>query len=51
MIWRTYKGQNSGLLTEALAQDKFNNFIELIASQAVEGLTDTLVESFELQVA
>lgn len=51
MIWRTHKGANSGLLTEALAEDKFDSFIELIASASVEQLSDNVVKSFELNLA
>lgn len=51
MIWRTHKGANSGLLTDALADNKFDNFVELIASAAVTELTDEIVKSFELSVA
>lgn len=51
MVWRTHKGANSGLLTEALSDDKFDRFTELIASQSVDELTDAIIESFDLQVA
>lgn len=51
MVWRTHKGANSGLLTEALSDDKFDNFIELLSSQSVTNLTDAIVESFDLRVA
>lgn len=50
MIWRTHKGANSGLLEEALSQDKFDNFIELIASAAVDELSEDVVKSFELTI-
>lgn len=51
MVWRTHKGANSGLLEDALSDDKFERFTELIASQSVESLTDALVKSFDLQIA
>ena len=51
MIWRTHKGANSGLLEDALSDDKFDNFIELLASQSVTELTDKIVESFDLKLA
>jgi hypothetical protein len=50
MIWRTHKGANSGLLTEVLADNKFDNFVELIASAAVTNLTESIVQSFDLQL-
>lgn len=51
MVWRTHKGANSGLLEDALSDEKFDNFIELLASNSVDNLTDALVNSFDLQVA
>lgn len=51
MIWRTHKGANSGLLTDALSDDKFDNFVELIASAAVTDLSENIVRSFELSVS
>lgn len=51
MVWRTHKGANSGLLEEALSQDKFDNFIELLASKSVTNLTDEIVKSFDLKLA
>jgi hypothetical protein len=51
MIYRTHKGANSGLLEDALSEDKFDNFIELLASKSVTELTDKIVESFDLKVA
>jgi hypothetical protein len=51
MVWRTHKGANSGLLTDALSDDKFDNFIELLASKSVTELTDKLVEAFDLKLA
>lgn len=51
MVWRTHKGANSGLLEDALSDEKFDNFIELLASKSVDNLTDALVNSFDLQVA
>tara|TARA_R110000782_G_scaffold122472_1_gene213824 strand:+ start:207 stop:674 length:468 start_codon:yes stop_codon:yes gene_type:complete len=50
MVWRTHKGQNSGLLEDALKQDKFTRFIDLIASKAVEELNDGMVEAFNIQI-
>jgi hypothetical protein len=49
MVWRTHKGQNSGLLEDALKQDKFDAFVQLIASKAVEGLTDNIVTAFDIR--
>jgi hypothetical protein len=49
MVWRTHKGQNSGLLEDALKQDKFDAFVQLIASKAVEGLTDNIVTAFDIK--
>jgi hypothetical protein len=49
MVWRTHKGANSGLLEDALAQGKFDTFIDLIASQAVEGLTENIVNAFDIK--
>lgn len=51
MVYRTHKGANSGLLTDALSDDKFDNFVELLASQSVTELTDKIVESFDLKLA
>jgi hypothetical protein len=51
MVWRTHKGANSGLLEDALSDDKFDNFIDLLASASVEELTDAIVSSYELAVA
>jgi hypothetical protein len=34
-----------------LSDDKFDNFIELLASQSVTELTDNIVQSFQLKVA
>ena len=49
MVWRTHKGANSGLLEDALKQSKFDTFIDLIASKAVEGITDNIVAAFDIQ--
>jgi len=49
MVWRTHKGQNSGLLEDALKQDKFDAFVQLIASKAVEGITDNIVTAFDIR--
>ena len=49
MVWRTHKGSNSGLLEDALKQEKFTNFIDLIASKAVVDLNNGIVEAFDLQ--
>lgn len=49
MVWRTHKGANSGLLEDALAQGKFDTFVDLIASQAVEGLTENIVNAFDIK--
>lgn len=49
MVWRTHKGQNSGLLEDALKQDKFDAFVQLIASKAVEGITENIVTSFDIK--
>jgi len=51
MVWRTHKGANSGLLEDALRDDKFTAFVDLIASKAVEDITDNIVESFEIQLS
>lgn len=51
MVWRTHKGANSGLLTDALSDDKFDNFIELLASASVEEMTDAIIDSYELAVS
>lgn len=51
MVYRTHKGANSGLLEDALSDDKFDNFIELLASKSVVNLTDEIVKSFELKLA
>ena len=51
MVWRTHKGANSGLLTDALSDDKFDNFIELLASKSVTELTDKIVEAFDFKLA
>jgi len=50
MVWRTHQGANSGLLTEALEEGKFDSFIELIASASVERLSEDVVKSFEITV-
>lgn len=50
MVWRTHKGANSGLLEDALSEDKFDNFVELLASKSVEELTETIIRSYELAV-
>jgi hypothetical protein len=49
MVWRTHKGQNSGLLEDALKQSKFDSFVDIIASKAVEGLTDNIVTAFDIR--
>ena len=49
MVWRTHKGANSGLLEDALADGKFNTWIDLLASKAVEGITDNIVEAFDIK--
>ena len=49
MVWRTHKGQNSGLLEDALAQNKFDTWIDLLASKAVEGITDNIVNAFDIK--
>ena len=49
MVWRTHKGQNSGLLEDALAQNKFDTWIDLLASKAVEGITDNIVNAFDIR--
>ena len=51
MVYRTHKGANSGLLEDALSEDKFDNFIELLASKSVVNLTDEIVKSFDLKLA
>jgi hypothetical protein len=51
MVYRTHKGANSGLLEDALSDDKFDNFIELLASKSVVNLTDEIVKSFDLKLA
>jgi hypothetical protein len=51
MVWRTHKGANSGLLTDALSEDKFDRFIDLLSSQAVTDLTERIVQSFDLKAA
>jgi hypothetical protein len=51
MVWRTHKGVNSGLLTDALSDDKFDRFIDLLSSQAVTDLTERIVQSFDLKAA
>lgn len=51
MVWRTHKGVNSGLLTDALSDDKFDRFIDLLSSQAVTDLTERIVQSFDLKSA
>jgi hypothetical protein len=51
MVWRTHKGANSGLLTDALSDDKFDRFIDLLSSQAVTDLTERIVQSFDLKSA
>lgn len=48
MVWRTHKGANSGLLDEPLKQERFDSFIELIATKAVEDLADDVFETFDL---
>ena len=48
MVWRTHKGQNSGLLEDALKREKFTHFIDLIASKAVEDITDNIVQAFDI---
>ena len=50
MVWRTHKGQNSGLLEDALKQSKFDSFVDIIASKAVEGLTDNIVTAFDIRM-
>jgi len=50
MVWRTHKGANSGLLEDALAQGKFDRFVELIASKAVEDITDNIVQAFDIKM-
>jgi len=50
MVWRTHKGQNSGLLEDALKQDKFDRFVDLIASKAVEDITDNIVQAFDIKL-
>jgi len=49
MVWRTHKGANSGLLEDALAQSKFDTWIDLIAGKAVEGITDNIVSAFDIK--
>jgi len=49
MVWRTHKGQNSGLLEDALKQSKFDSFVDIIASKAVEGLTDNIITAFDIR--
>ena len=51
MIWRIYQGANSGLITEALDDERFNSFVDLLASKAVENLTDKIIESFEIDLS
>ena len=51
MVWRTHKGANSGLLTEALSQDKFDRFVDLLASESVDKITDQIVNAFEMRAA
>jgi len=50
MVWRTHKGANSGLLEDALKQDKFDRFVDLIASKAVENITDNIVQAFDIKL-
>jgi len=50
MVWRTHKGANSGLLEDALAQGKFDRFVDLIASKAVEDITDNIVQAFNIKM-
>jgi len=50
MVWRTHKGANSGLLEDALAQGKFDRFVDLIASKAVEDITDNIVQAFDIKM-
>ena len=48
MVWRTHKGQNSGLLEDALAQGKFDAFVESFASKVVDEAADNIVQSFNI---
>ena len=49
MVWRTHKGANSGLLSEPLAEQRFDTFIDLIASSAVDALSGEVFEAFEFE--
>jgi len=51
MVWRTHKGANSGLLSEPLDDKRFTSFVDLMASQAVETLSDQIGEAFQFQAA
>lgn len=51
MVWRTHKGANSGLLAEPLAETRFDTFIDLIASSAVNALSGEVFQAFEFEAS